>query len=254
MKALLLAAGYATRLYPLTENFPKPLLPVAGQPILSHLLRKLERVDEVDEACVVTNARFFEHFRTWADNERTRLKITVLNDGTTSNENRLGAIGDIAFALENGGLCGHDLIVLAGDNLFDFELTDFVASYRERPDARAMVTVHVLEETERLKRTGVATVNEDGRVTSFKEKPANPPSNLAVPPFYIFHRSVGDLVKEYLDAGMNPDAPGHFLEWLVTRENVYAFRFEGERYDIGDHESYRRTQEIFEVRFMGDRP
>lgn len=248
MKALLLAAGYATRLYPLTRDFPKPLLPVAGRPIVDHLLEKLERVSDVDAVYVVTNHRFVKHFRDWAAGAQTPLPITVIDDGTVSNEERLGAVGDIAFALEYADLAGDEVLVLAGDNLFDFELTDFVRTYRSHSDAVAAVTVHVLKDVQALQRTGVATLDDLDRVVHFAEKPREPQSHWAVPPFYIFKPGIKDVVEDFLKSGGNPDAPGYFLEWLVKKAPVYAYRFPGRRYDIGDLESYLETQAIFESR------
>ncbi len=248
MKALLLAAGYATRLYPLTREFPKPLLPVAGRPIVDYLIEKLERVSDVDAVYVVTNHRFADHFRRWADGVRTRLPITVIDDGTLSNDDRLGAIGDIAFAFHDEALSSDEVLVLAGDNLFDFELTDFVRVYRHHGDATSVVTVHRLNDNKALQRTGVATLDAHDRVTHFVEKPSTPKSHWAVPPFYIFKRGIKDLIDAYLSSGRNPDAPGYFLEWLVKEAPVYAYRFPGKRYDIGDLESYQQTQAVFERR------
>ena len=248
MKALILAAGYATRLYPLTENFPKPLLPVADRPIVAYLIEKLEEVSEVDHVYLVTNDRFADHFRAWSAIAPTKLAITVLNDGTKTNEDRLGAIGDIEFTIRTAQLTQEELIVLAGDNLFDFSLKGFVESYRRHPSFTAAVTVHELDDVAALRRTGVATLGSDGRVTSFVEKPSEPASNLAVPPFYIFGRGIGARIREYLSQGGNRDDPGFLLEWLVKQTRVYGYRFDGRRYDIGDLESYRRTQAIFSDR------
>ena len=242
MKAIILAAGYATRLYPLTENRPKPLLEIGGKPILQYLLEKIEPLDLVDEVIIATNDRFYDQFVDWMAGFVYSKKIIVLNDGTTANENRLGAIVDLCFALEERQL-DEDLLVLAGDNLFDFALTDFVAYYQEvRADC---ITAHQLDDLEELRKTGVIETNGEGRVLSFAEKPMDPRSNLAVPPFYIYRRDTIPLLKEYLQAGENPDAPGNFIPWLLKRKKVYAFRFEGARYDIGTLESYRLVNELF---------
>ena len=242
MKAIILAAGYATRLYPLTENRPKPLLEIGGKPILQYLLEKIEPLDLVDEVIIATNDRFYDQFVDWMAGFVYSKKIIVLNDGTTANENRLGAIADLCFALEERQL-DEDLLVLAGDNLFDFALTDFVAYYQKvRADC---ITAHQLDDLEELRKTGVIETNGEGRVLSFAEKPMDPRSNLAVPPFYIYRRDTIPLLKEYLQAGENPDAPGNFIPWLLKRKKVYAFRFEGARYDIGTLESYRLVNELF---------
>jgi len=242
MKAIILAAGYATRLYPLTENRPKPLLGVGGKPILQYLLEKIEPLDLVDEVIIATNDRFYDQFVDWMAGFVYSKKIIVLNDGTTANENRLGAIADLCFALEERQL-DEDLLVLAGDNLFDFALTDFVAYYQKvRADC---ITAHQLDDLEELRKTGVIETNGEGRVLSFAEKPMDPRSNLAVPPFYIYRRETIPLLKEYLQAGENPDTPGNFIPWLLKRKKVYAFLFEGARYDIGTPASYRRVNELF---------
>lgn len=242
MKAIILAAGYATRLYPLTENRPKPLLEIGGKPILQYLLEKIEPLDLVDEVIIATNDRFYDQFVDWMAGFVYSKTIIVLNDGTTANENRLGAIADLCFALKERQL-DEDLLVLAGDNLFDFALTDFVAYYQEvRADC---ITAHQLDDLEELRKTGVIETNGEGRVLSFAEKPMDPRSNLAVPPFYIYRRDTIPLLKEYLQAGENPDAPGNFIPWLLKRKKVYAFRFEGARYDIGTLESYRLVNELF---------
>lgn len=242
MKAIILAAGYATRLYPLTKNRPKPLLEIGGKPILQYLLEKIEPLDLVDEVIIATNDRFYDQFVDWMAGFVYSKKIIVLNDGTTANENRLGAIADLCFALEERQL-DEDLLVLAGDNLFDFALTDFVAYYQKvRADC---ITAHQLDDLEELRKTGVIETNGEGRVLSFAEKPMDPRSNLAVPPFYIYRRETIPLLKEYLQAGENPDTPGNFIPWLLKRKKVYAFLFEGARYDIGTPASYRRVNELF---------
>lgn len=242
MKAVILAAGYATRLYPLTKDKPKSLLKVAGKTILEHILLKVAKADVVDQVYIVTNARFFEQFQRWVENYPYPLKIMVLNDGTTDNDHRLGAIADLQLVIETREL-DDDLLVLAGDNLFDFELSDFVAFYQKRPFD--MITAHELTDMGQLKRTGVVTVNADSQATSFEEKPKEPKSNLAVPPFYIYRRDTLPLIQEYLAEGQNPDAPGNFIPWLLTRKPVYVYRFQGQRYDIGTLESYQEVCRIF---------
>ena len=224
MKAIILAAGYATRLYPLTKNRPKPLLEIGGKPILQYLLEKIEPLELVDEVIIVTNDRFYHQFADWVAGFVYSKTIIVLNDGTTANENRLGAIADLCFALKERQL-DEDLLVLAGDNLFDFALTDFVAYYQKvRADC---ITAHQLDDLEELRKTGVIETNGEGRVLSFAEKPMDPRSNLAVPPFYIYRRETIPLLKEYLQAGENPDTPGNFIPWLLKRKKVYYFMFEG---------------------------
>ncbi len=242
MKALLLAAGYATRLYPLTKNFPKPLLEVAGKTIMDRILEKIEAVDEVDTVYVVTNHVFSGHFSGWANTVKTGKKIIIIDDGTSTNETRLGAVGDIRLVIEQEQI-KDDLMILAGDNLFDFSLPDFVDFfYTASTDC---ISCHVIDDVERIKRTGVVELDEDGRVLGFQEKPEEPKSNLGVPPFYIYRRETLPLLSEFLDAGNNGDAPGHFVPWLLTRKPVCAYRFEGTRYDIGTLASYEEVKAVF---------
>lgn len=245
MKCIVLAAGYATRLYPLTRNRPKPLLPVADVPILEHILHKVERVGQVDRICIVTNDRFYEQFESWLEQYDSPKEIRIINDGTTDNDNRLGAIADIRFALDHEHI-QDDILVMAGDNLFDFELTDFVDFFHEV--GHDCITVHELDDEEALKKTGVVEIDERGKVLSFEEKPEYPRSNLAAPPIYLYRSETLGAIQTYLDEGGNPDAPGHFIPWLITQKDVYAYQFEGSRYDIGTHESYWYVQQLFSER------
>lgn len=242
MKAIILAAGYATRLYPLTKDKPKSLLEVAGKTILEHILNKVAGVAAVDHVYIVTNSRFFEQFQVWLDNFQYPLEISVLDDGTTDNDNRLGAIADLQFVIEKEKIVA-DLMVLAGDNLFDFELSDFAAFFEAKN--QDVITTHELDDLNQLKRTGVIEVDEDLKVTSFTEKPQEPKSNLAVPPFYIYRCDTLPLIRQYLNEGQNTDAPGNFIPWLITRKPVCAYKFEGKRYDIGTLESYREVCRIY---------
>lgn len=244
MKAVILAAGYATRLYPLTRDFPKPLLEVGGKAILDHIIEKIERVDDIDVIYVVTNHRFYEHLVNWVRRGACYPKfIRIIDDGTISNEDRLGAIGDLWLVIEKEKLAD-DLLVMAGDNLFEFELTDMVAYFHQV--GTDIISAHEVNELELLRRTGVVNIDMNQRVIDFEEKPAQPKSNLAVPPFYIYQRStVVSLVKRYLDEGHNPDAPGHFIPWLIRRKPVHVYKFLGERYDIGTPESYEQIRKLY---------
>ena len=243
MKGLVLAAGYATRLYPLTKNQPKPLLEIAGKSILDYIVEKMEKVEAIDEIIIVTNDKFTSHFEEWAKQSDYKKPLTVINDGTTTNDNRLGAIGDIQFVIEQLNL-EDDLMILAGDNLFDFELTDF-AEYFYKVDTD-IITTYPEEDEAQLKRAGVIEIDEDSKVLSFEEKPEQPKSNFCVPAFYLYRRETLSEFKNYLADGHNPDAPGHFVPYLLNKKPVHAFQFEGQRYDIGTVESYEKVQQIFE--------
>ena len=227
MKALILAAGYATRLRPLTDDVPKMLLPLAERPMLDYLVDRLREVDEIDEIHLVTNARFADAFRDWAPEE-----VTVHDDGTTSNEDRLGAIGDIAFAIERGGLEGEDLLIVAGDNLIGYSLAEFVDFWRGK-DGSA-IAVRDLGDRELLKQYGVVELDDDDRVVGLEEKPAEPKSDLAATAAYLYRAEHLARLPRYLAEGNPPDAPGNFMVWLHTREPVYGYRAEGEWHDIGD--------------------
>ena len=227
MKALILAAGYATRLRPLTDDVPKMLLPLAERPMLDYLVDRLREVDEIDEIHLVTNARFADAFRDWAPED-----VTVHDDGTTSNEDRLGAIGDIAFAIERGGLEGEDLLIVAGDNLIGYSLADFVAFWRGK-DGSA-IAVRDLGDRELLRQYGVVELDDEDRVVGLEEKPAEPKSDLAATASYLYRTEHLAHLPGYLEEGNPPDAPGNFMVWLHTREPVYGYRAEGEWHDIGD--------------------
>ena len=227
MKALILAAGYATRLRPLTDSIPKMLLPLAERPMLDYLLDRLHEVEELDEIHLVTNARFAQAFEDWAPED-----VVVHDDGTTSNEDRLGAIGDIAFAIERGGLEGEDLLIVAGDNLIGYSLAAFVAFWRTK-DGSA-IAVRELDDRELLKQYGVVELDAADRVIGLEEKPAEPKSDLAATASYVYRGEHLALLPRYLEEGNPPDAPGNFMVWLHTREPVYGYRAEGEWHDIGD--------------------
>ncbi|GAB2552263.1 nucleotidyltransferase family protein [Gracilibacillus alcaliphilus] len=242
MKCIILAAGYATRLYPLTKNQAKPLLEVAGKPILHHLMEQVETIEAVDHVYIVTNQKFTPHFQEWTEHYLSQKPITVVNDQTISNEDRLGAIADIQYVLDAQKITD-DILVLAGDNLFTFALTDFVQFYQQvETDC---ITLQTLDDMEELKETGVVEIDEAGVVIGFEEKPSQPRSNLAAPPFYIYRSTTVPLIKQYLRTGNNPDAPGYFIPWLIQHREVRAFRFDGVCYDIGTLESYQKVQELF---------
>lgn len=245
MKCLILAAGYATRLYPLTENFPKPLLKVGGKAILDWLIDDIDSAGAVNEYIVITNHLFFGHFSAWA---KTRPQnMTVLDDGTVSNETRLGAVRDIQFAIDELNL-NDDLLVIAGDNLLDFSLSSFI-SYQKAKNSTCIMRYSEPDES-KLHKTGVVEIDENDRVLSMEEKPAVPKSNWCSPPFYIYKAADVRLVKKGIESGCGVDAPGSFIAWLSTVTGVYAYKMPGRRYDIGNLESYERAKVSY--RGIGD--
>jgi len=233
VQAIVLAAGYATRLRPLTESRAKPLLPLAGRPLVDYVCDKIDAVDEVEGLHVVTNARFAESFRRWAASRQGRLRPVVHDDGTATNETRLGAIGDIQFTVENGGLTGQHLLVVAGDNLFDFSLDDFAAFWRSKGDG-SCIAVYECPDPRLVSQYSVVEVGPGDRVRSFVEKPQEPKSSLVGIATYLYRAEHAALIPTYLAEGNSADAPGNLVSWLVPRAPVYAFAFQGEWIDIGD--------------------
>lgn len=240
MKCLILAAGYATRLYPLTENFPKPLLKVGEKTILDWLIDDIDTLGLVDEYVVISNHKFAHHFDAWAK-EKSQ-KITVVDDGTESNETRLGAVKDIQFAVEKLGL-DDEMLVIAGDNVLDFSLTKFI-SYAKEKDTSCMMRYYEASE-ERLKKCGVVTVDESDLVLDMTEKPECPASHWCCPPFYFYTKEDAKLVEQGIAAGCGTDAPGSYVAWLCTQTKVHAMEMPGRRYDIGNLESYEKVQKEY---------
>lgn len=243
MKCLFLAAGFATRLYPLTRDFPKPLLKIGEKNILERLLDNLVGIEEIDGYCVVTNAKFASIFRQWASSRPE--KIEVVDDGAKTNETRLGAVRDMIYAIETLKI-DDDVLALAGDNLIDFNLTGF-ARYARMKNASCGMR-YWEPDVERLRRSGVAEIDADDRVVRMTEKPNDPKSHWCMPPFYFYRRVDLPLVKRSVDEGCGADAPGSLLAWLADRTPVYAYLAPGSRLDVGSLESYREAQRLYEER------
>jgi len=228
MKALILAAGYAIRLYPLTETVAKPLLPLAGRPMLDYLLDKIREVPDIDEVHLVTNHKFAADFAEWASGRG----VTVHDDGTTSEDDKLGAIGDTQFVIERVGI-DDGLLVIAGDNLFDYSLADATRWWQSKGAANAVV-VYDVGDLELVKQYSNVELDENDRLTSFIEKPQEPNTTLAATAAYFYHRSLVPRIREYLDEGNSPDQPGRLVAWFVPRAPVYGYRVSGDWRDIGD--------------------
>lgn len=242
MKLVVLAAGYATRLYPLTLERPKPLLPVAGRPMLERLLEKVAPTAGLDGAYVVTNAKFADRFREWAEGYTGRLRPEVIDDGTTSEEDKLGAIGDLALVLERAG-ADDDVLVVAGDNLFSETLEDFGRSAAAR--GAPAVAVYDVGRPEEMSKYNALELDGDGRVTFFEEKPRQARSTLMAIALYYYPRATLPLISTYLDEGNNPDQPGRLVEWLYPRTPVYTWRVPGVWFDIGSKESLAEADRAF---------
>jgi glucose-1-phosphate thymidylyltransferase len=245
MKCLILAAGYATRLYPLTENFPKPLLEVGDSTIIDRLVDDLDGYRVIDEFVVVTNNKFADCFEKWEidKGKKSRCKITVINDGTNTNDSRLGAVKDIWLAVETLGIAD-DLLVMAGDNVLDFSLGGFVDFAMN--SGTSCVMCHEENVLAKLQKTAVITIDDNGLITSYEEKPTVPKGNLAVPPFYYYKSEDVKRIPEAMDDGCGYDAPGSFAAWLSRNTPMHAYKMDGKRYDIGDIQSYEYVnKEVF---------
>lgn len=246
MKALILAAGYATRLYPLTLNQPKPLLKVGPRSIADHILGGLEAIEEVNEVLLVTNEKFSGHFKDWAKKTVFRSPISVVNDKTLTNETRLGAIGDIDLVIREAKIT-EDLLVIAGDNLFDMDLGDFVTFAKSKAPG-STVALRVVEDKEKIKKYGVVSLDEENRVVDFEEKPKKPKSDLAAMCIYYFPKEHLSVISKYMKSKFSKDAPGNYISWLAANDAVYGYRFEGEWFDIGDMDSYKMADKIYKER------
>ena len=241
MKCLILAAGYATRLYPLTENFPKPLLKFGDKAILDWLLDDIQRSGCVDGYIVVTNHKFAPIFQDWADGHP--LPIVVVDDGTSTNETRLGAVRDIQFAVDQLGL-DDDLLIIAGDNLLDFSLTSFLR-YAQEKQSSCTMRYYEADET-KLRKCGVSEVDECDRLLSLEEKPAEPKSHWCTPPFYFYTKEDVRKIQGALADGCGVDAPGSLVAWMCRHSVLHSMEMPGKRYDIGNLESYEAVQKTYQ--------
>lgn len=242
MKAILLVAGYATRLYPLTENFPKALLTVGGMPILDHILHQLSKIKEVDEIHVVSNEKFYPHFVQWAA-EKNNPMLHVHNDGTHDDATKRGAIGDIAYVLDQASI-DDDCLIVAGDNLLMIDYMDFYNAYLAH-NRSTLLLAQKMDDIDLLRRVAVAVLDQEGRVTSLIEKPQTPPSDNGVFALYLYPASTMRMIKDYLAQGNSPDAPGNLPVWLVPRTPVYAYVTDKPCYDIGTHESLAYVRSLY---------
>ena len=245
MQVLILAAGYATRLYPLTLNQPKPLLPVAGKPMLEHIIDHLASVKDLGEMFIVTNQKFVKHFTDWSENykaTKTAFNFKIINDGTTSDADKLGAIGDIRLVVNQEKVAG-DLLVVAGDNLFDSSLAPFVEFARSGDTP--VLAVYDVGDLEAIKKYNSITIDDKGIITFFEEKPKNPTTTKTGIALYYFPASVVRLLETYISEGNNPDQPGRFIQWLYTRVPVRTWDVPGRWFDIGSKETLEEADRIF---------
>jgi glucose-1-phosphate thymidylyltransferase len=245
MKIIILAAGYATRLYPLTLTRPKPLLPVAGKPMIDHVLDNLVPIGGIDQTYIVTNAKFAGQFEKWSEEYRankTPLKFTIVNDRSTDDTNKLGAIGDLHLVLSREKV-DDDIIVVAGDNLFSQSLQDFGKFAREK--GAPVLAVYDVGNLEEIKKYNSITIDPEGKITFFEEKPRNPASTLTGIALYYYPRASVPMIRKYIAEGNNPDQPGRLIQWLYPRQPVYTWRVPGLWYDIGSKESLEEANRVF---------
>jgi len=246
MKNIVIAAGYATRLYPLTENFPKPLLKIGERSILDRILDDVDGIEDIDEHIIVTNHKFAEIFNNWVAERKLKpgtKPIRIIDDGTTDNENRLGAVKDLLLAIDEFDI-NDDIMVLAADNVLDFSFQGFVNFFKQKNTS--VIMCHHEPELYKLQRTGVIAVDDDMKVLEMQEKPMHPVSNWAVPPFYIYKKNDLPLIRDCLNHGCGFDAPGNLAHYLVNATTIHAWIMPGSRYDIGSLDSYKEAQILFQ--------
>ncbi len=248
MKVLILAAGYATRLYPLTLDKPKPLLPVAGKPLIEHVLDNLAPIGGIDRVYVVTNAKFATHFQKWSDGYRaakSKLDFTIVNDASTDDTNKLGAIGDIHLVITKEKI-EDDLIVVAGDNLFSQSLEGF-GKYCRQKNA-PVLAVYDVGSLEEITKYNAISMDGDAKITFFEEKPKKPTSTITGIALYYYPKKSLPMIRQYMAEGNNPDQPGRLVQWLYPRAPVYTWRVPGIWFDIGSKESLEEANRIFQIR------
>ncbi len=243
MKCILLCAGYATRLFPLTENYPKALLEIGeGKPLLNYTIEEINHLEEIEEIYLVTNDRFYQAFKDWADQLGNEKPITIINDHTISNDDRLGAIGDIQYTINSKNILD-DIMIILGDNLFEFDLRKAMDFYYEKK--APVVGGQYENDTDLLTRLGVIEADENGKIVGFEEKPPQPKGNIKSLGIYIYPKHIVSVLKQYLEEGNKPDAPGYFLSYLYQKEPVYVFPFEGKWFDVGTHEALKEVRELY---------
>lgn len=248
MKVICMAGGYATRLWPLTTSIPKPLLPLGRKRVLDYIIEKLESVDEIEEILISTNSRFSQDFEVWAENQSFS-NIQIVEEKTRKEKEKLGTIGALSQFTEN---LDEEVLVIAGDNYFPFNFTKFINYFHKRDSTT--IAVYDLDSIEKAKNYGVVNLSSQNQVLSFVEKPKTPSSSTVSVACYLFPAPHFKLIEKYLDEGGNPDAPGHFIQWLCSRKDVYGFKFKERPFDIGTPDSYMDAfKELTEETFVSKR-
>ncbi|MDD5454790.1 MAG: nucleotidyltransferase family protein [Candidatus Ratteibacteria bacterium] len=245
MKALILAGGYGTRLYPLTESMPKSLLDVNGRPIIEYILEKIATVPDIKEIYMVVNEKFHENFKRWNEQRHSPNPVILVNNGTTDDSNKLGAIKDIKLVIDNENI-DDELLIIAGDNLFDFGLKGFYDFWKNKKSF--CIGLFQIDNLSLISKYSNVRLGDDEKIIDFVEKPLKALSNLIAICLYMFPKKRLPVLNKYLEEGNNPDAPGYFIQWLVKREKVYGYRFSGKWLDIGDINSYNKAKEEFHLK------
>ena len=250
MNILILAAGYATRLYPLTENKAKPLLEVAGKPMIEWVLDNLAPIPDIDRVYVVTNNKFAAAFEEWAVGYKSiqpKMEFTIVNDGSTNDADKLGAIGDMYHVIKSQNIGGQDLLVVAGDNLFSEPVAGFAVAAKKHPATLALYDVGNLEE---IRKYNNVTTDASGVITHFEEKPAHPQTTKTGIALYYYRADVLPLIDTYIAEGNNTDQPGRLIQWLYSRVQVGTWDVPGTWFDIGSKETLDEANEVFR-KFVG---
>ena len=242
MKNIVIAAGYATRLGELTKNFPKPLLKIGDNTILGRMLDDIDRIPEIDEHIIITNHKFAHIFEQWKLGTAYQKPITIIDDGTETNDTRLGAVCDLLFAIEKLGIVD-DMLVVAADNLLFFSFKEFVDFANEK--GTSCIMCHEQPSIEKLQRTGVVVLDNNNKVLNMEEKPEHPKSHWAVPPFYIYKKHDLDLIRHSVESGCGKDAPGNLAHYMVDRTTIHAWPMSAGRFDIGSLDTYYEACEKF---------
>lgn len=238
MKCVILCGGYSTRLYPLTLNNHKALLPVKGKPLLNYLMNKVELIEDVDEVFIITNDKFYNDFLKWAEDFSFNKKIKIINDDTKTNETRLGGLGDLNFVLEKENI-NDNLLVLLGDNLFDFDFNRIVDSFKVKN--KNIIGLYDIKDISKSRNFGILEVDSDGRIISFEEKPENPKSTLISTGIYLYTKNELEKIREYMKTDLPKEGPGYLIPYFLESQNIYGFVVDGSWYDIGTKEAYEEV-------------
>lgn len=238
MKTIVIAAGYATRLGELTRNFPKPLLKIGEKSILDRMLADIDQIPDITEHIIISNHKFAPHFEAWKQSASYTKPITIVDDGTETNETRLGAVCDLLFALDKLQI-NDDLLVVAADNILFFSFQEFVDFAKAKQTSCIMC--HEQPELAKLQRTGVVVLDDDNKVLNMEEKPAVPKSHWAVPPFYLYMQKDLDLIRHSVENGCGKDAPGNLAHYMVDHTTVHAWHMTAGRFDIGSLDTYKEA-------------